>query len=635
MSLPYLLPPQFLLPSWNFCQLVSRAQTAHFPNRNPWKKSTLKENRRRNYLTKIRSYNKLPNFHLILIARLHSGFPILSFEKIEDSRATTSGVKDQVESDDRIGDGAENLSTNFPKVQYVISERQYPEIRRVTVSPKINNQLSQENSSSFELHISKLNSIQQCEEEPTNPKAASQSHLFHADDQLIKESGGDLQNLSDSNVFQDSKSQPQWVLKKRFSSKNDSTKNTSKSAYNRNSFNNSTKAVQKNSVSKSSVLSEKNSFSNNNLMSNSDATSGLSEESDSKSLFDELFPEELIKQEKARQRRAVVNVETLPIFNWTPMKYNRRNSSQQSFNSLYGIKKESKSEMAITTATTTTNEQRNGTEYYDFHQNTSTLCLSGCSTSLEESDFFRLGSKGEHIEAWTNGIIKVIPIRNEVTLRCVGSYLILFATENSARDYLKQILRLHKLSRIKNNAESSMLPVTTEDLHEGEDLEALLKGFSLVPGYGRLTIKLLRRPYKPRYSQILRNGGPLGILKHKFLTENLVLFYLDVGNISIGDLLDFLNHDGKRRNLPWKLAGGYDAILETNKYEDPENKMLVKDAREKKQWQRPSSYVLPFAGEYEARRFVKEWHRRQFPLRQQNQSNHDNHISIINAELMW
>lgn len=213
--------------------------------------------------------------------------------------------------------------------------------------------------------------------------------------------------------------------------------------------------------------------------------------------------------------------------------------------------------------------------------------------------------------------------------------MILFSSENSARDYLKQVLRLHKLSRLKNNAESSIFPVLTDDLCEGEDLDVLLKSFSLVPGYGRLTIKLLRRPYKPRYSQILRRGGPLGILKHKSMTEHLVLFSLDVGKISLDDLRDFLNHDGKRRNLSWKLAGGYDAIMETQQHEDPESNVPVKDFKEKKQWLRPSSYVLPFAGEYEARRFVREWHRRQFPLRQQKQSSHDNHISVINAELMW
>jgi hypothetical protein len=34
------------------------------------------------------------------------------------------------------------------------------------------------------------------------------------------------------------------------------------------------------------------------------------------------------------------------------------------------------------------------------------LILNACSTNLEESDFFRLGPRGEHIEGWTSGIVK-------------------------------------------------------------------------------------------------------------------------------------------------------------------------------------------------------------------------------------
>ncbi|POS87111.1 hypothetical protein EPUL_000839 [Erysiphe pulchra] len=640
MSLPYLFPPQFLLPSWNFRQLVSLVQIAHHHDTTSWNKPISRKHRRCNYLAKAYNHEKSPLSYFKSISRFHSSSRGLSTEREEDSPATSQGTN-ELESDigrEREGEG---LKYDQPRVQYVMSEKLVPQIRMVTVSPKLKIQKIQETKMSLTSRDSKSNSNQLEEEETQESKSISQYSGLTASNQSVNEGESKLKQYSQaSNVSHDSNSRTRWVLKKNRDFNDKSFKKTSKNVSSHlNDSINPTNAFQKNPMTKTTVYSGLASQNNSYLPSKTTittaATSPSLESSDSRSLFDELFPEELLKQERARQKRAIVNVETLPIFNWTPMKNKRKKFSSQNFNSLHDTKNENKTGEDNTSTICVTNEKKNETLLSLFHEDMSILCLSGCSNSLEESDFFRIGSKGEHIETWTNGIIKVIPVRDEVTLRCTGSYLILFSSDNSARDYLKQVLRLHKLSRLKNRAESSLFPVSTEDLYEGEDLDVLLKSFSLVPGYGRLTIKLLRRPYKPRYSQILRSGGPLGILKRKSMTEHLVLFYLDVGKVNMNDLRDFINHDGKRRNLSWKLAGGYDAIVETQQHADPESEMPVKDFREKKQWIRPSSYVLPFTGEYEARRFVREWHRRQFPLRQQKQGSHDNHISIINAELMW
>ena len=39
-------------------------------------------------------------------------------------------------------------------------------------------------------------------------------------------------------------------------------------------------------------------------------------------------------------------------------------------------------------------------------QKPTVLLLSALTKTLEESDFFRLSPRGEHIEGWTSGIIK-------------------------------------------------------------------------------------------------------------------------------------------------------------------------------------------------------------------------------------
>ncbi|RKF55632.1 hypothetical protein OnM2_088014 [Erysiphe neolycopersici] len=641
MSLPYLLPPQFLLPSWNLRQLVPLVQIAQVHDTTSLNKSISRKHRRRNFPAKAYNHEELPTSYFRSISRLHSSSRTLSIEREEDNPDASQGIG-EAESDDGRGGGGHSSMNIQPRVQYVMSEKLAQRIRMVTVSPKLKNQTIQETTLSSiprdsESHFNQFNGQETQESKPISQC----SDLNTSDNQLVNEGVGKvLQQLQAPNVSHDSNSQSRWVPKKSRNSKKKSLKKIPKNESSQlHGTTNPKNAIQKQPMKNPSVDSGLSSHYNSYLPSQTTitttATSTLSETSDSRSLFDELFPEELLKQERSRQRRAIVNVETLPIFNWTPMKNKRKKLPLQSFNSLQATNEENKNKDDDTSTVFATNEKTNRTLHSLFHEDMSILCLTGCSNSLEESDFFRIGSKGEHIETWTNGIIKVIPVRDEVTLRCTGSYLILFSSDNSAREYLKQVLRLHKFSRLKNKAESSISPVSTKGLCEGEDLDILLKSFSLVPGYGRLTIKLLRRPYKPRYSQLLRSGGPLGILKHKSMTEHLVLFYLDVGKVTINDLRDFLNHDGKRRNLSWKLAGGYDAIMETQQHEDPEGSVPVTSFKEKKQWLRPSSYVLPFAGEYEARRFVREWHRRQFPLRQQKQSSHDNYISVINAELMW
>lgn len=117
-------------------------------------------------------------------------------------------------------------------------------------------------------------------------------------------------------------------------------------------------------------------------------------ETNFKSLYDELFPEENEKA-KVRNEYAVVRMETLPIFKWNPKK-----SSKKSSNKLVDLAQKYPEE----------NRNRTFPEYnQDIDLATksfSILSLDASSCSLEESDFFRLGPKGEHIERWATGIAK-------------------------------------------------------------------------------------------------------------------------------------------------------------------------------------------------------------------------------------
>lgn len=108
------------------------------------------------------------------------------------------------------------------------------------------------------------------------------------------------------------------------------------------------------------------------------------------SLFEELFPE-LQLQENAKQKAALDRLEQLPAFNWKREDISDPHLERRRANVF-------KPEPIDTTETPS--------KYAPLQDQPAVLVLRGCSSSLEESDFFRQGPRGQHIEGWTNGIVK-------------------------------------------------------------------------------------------------------------------------------------------------------------------------------------------------------------------------------------
>ena len=113
------------------------------------------------------------------------------------------------------------------------------------------------------------------------------------------------------------------------------------------------------------------------------------------SLFDELFPEERQARLK-RERKAAKRLDKLPAFNWNiAAGQDREEIERQKRRQQYeSIPKLQEANLRILPQ----REERSTSQ--------SVLLLNACSYNLEESDFFRLGPKGEHIEGWASGITK-------------------------------------------------------------------------------------------------------------------------------------------------------------------------------------------------------------------------------------
>jgi hypothetical protein len=126
------------------------------------------------------------------------------------------------------------------------------------------------------------------------------------------------------------------------------------------------------------------------------------------SLFEELFPEESETRRRAVERREEAErreqSERLPAFQW--WKTGQRDMSERVDRNAvrrergHGFREEKPSGYL------SLRRAEEGGSRSRMREEPSVLILNSATKTLEESDFFRLGPKGEHIEGWTSGIIK-------------------------------------------------------------------------------------------------------------------------------------------------------------------------------------------------------------------------------------
>ncbi len=200
-------------------------------------------------------------------------------------------------------------------------------------------------------------------------------------------------------------------------------------------------------------------------------------------------------------------------------------------------------------------------------------------------------------------------------------------------------MRIHSLW--KTHGESSpFMPPPPGALRPGEDMKQLLRGFSLVPGQNRLSMRLVSRPHSPGMIRVLKQGGPPAIVEKQNNGEAIVLFSVDIGYITHFDVRRAVRDDGKRRNLHWKFAGGDVNITElktTNAVGTADNssRELNENGRRPSTFRAPSKYLLSMKDMHEARRFVREWHHRPLDVYRDRKELGQESPAIVNAEVLW
>lgn len=177
----------------------------------------------------------------------------------------------------------------------------------------------------------------------------------------------------------------------------------------------------------------------------------------------------------------------------------------------------------------------------------------------------------------------------------------------------------------------STLPLPPGFLREGEDVHEVIKGFTLVPAaLDVASIKLVDEPYKPAMLRLMDDGGPAELKANKTKAEDKVLFSLDWGQVTEHELKMVLGEDGRSRNLQWQLAGGTSEVLDLNSNEKNSRRAAAIISS------RPARYLISFKDRQEARRFIREWHSRPFPLFDKaGKHSAERGAPIVNAQIVW
>jgi hypothetical protein len=242
-------------------------------------------------------------------------------------------------------------------------------------------------------------------------------------------------------------------------------------------------------------------------------------------------------------------------------------------------------------------------------------------------------------------ISTVIQARDKKTLEPLGYYFLLFSSEAAARQYLDRTVHLHTLakSHTANSGKAFPDPLPRHLMAPGEDPKTVLRGFSLLPGHAGLSIRMMKRPFRPEIREMLLRGGAAAIATKRDNVDNMVLFSIDMGDISPTTIRHVLREDGKRRNLLWKLADGDNIIKlkvdgepDTGRDERPLEgrayhtvKLRPLDFARK-----PPRFAIAFQDSNEARRFVREWHRRPLILSGSDRMD-DEPPPTVNVEILW
>lgn len=261
----------------------------------------------------------------------------------------------------------------------------------------------------------------------------------------------------------------------------------------------------------------------------------------------------------------------------------------------------------------------------------------------------------------------MIQARNPDTLEPKGHYFILFDTHEAALSYKDRLEQLYNLSkqhvpgvrRMRPGVPQYPLAPGLRRTEAGEDVAGLVRAFTLVPPTQRYHVQLSRMG-PAKIAELHVAGGFVDQLAARAGSRFLVLVRVAGGRLTLDTLRRALDDDGARRHLPWRVTDLDKGILPFGKSilkaqdqthiqtdgagsplgtepparsddddDDDDHQSgagggdggngtitTIHRAREgDERYRQYPRFIIPFADEPEAYRFVQSWHRRELRLR--------------------
>ena len=213
-----------------------------------------------------------------------------------------------------------------------------------------------------------------------------------------------------------------------------------------------------------------------------------------------------------------------------------------------------------------------------------------------------------------------------------GRYYILFPNPAYARTYQGHVIRLHRIAkRYTPTSIESPLPLQPGVIIEGEDAYTLLQDYTLCPPSQRIQLKLLFPSYTASIKQILDQRGYRPLVEETNKTGRSVLFSVDGQRWPTSVIRNAVAADGRERGLAWDIS--IDKLdtsrIAADGFEEPTGIGTDELADLGPRHPVPSRWVMSFSNETEARRFIRAWHQRPFPLARGDDR------ALVLAEFIW
>ena len=214
----------------------------------------------------------------------------------------------------------------------------------------------------------------------------------------------------------------------------------------------------------------------------------------------------------------------------------------------------------------------------------------------------------------------------------IGHYLVLFPNPAYARTYQSHVVHLHRVARTHTPSSiESPLPLRPGVLIEGQDVHSLLQDYALCPPSQRIQLKLLQPSHAAGINSILQQRGYRQLVQGEAKTGRSVLFWVDGQHLNTSVIRNAVAADGRDRGLAWDVS--FDKVEDLKAISDEEIHRETDDyegSTEPKTSQRSSCrWIMSFTDESEARRFIRSWHRKHFPMARGDGPR------LVHTEFLW